>query len=207
MSKPLSALAHLLTLVVWLFAAFRNAGCQTTNANGPNNRTSHTAVSCTKDSQCPSGQRCGFTGGCESKGRCVVPSNDSHCIDPGGRCSCDGRPVHIFCAAGSRTEFTSAPVNAVGPCPRPCTAESGSDRRVWCVRRASASSGKPTCTTPRRLPREKVGCQESRRRSMRFQWLTYDHGAIVRLTRPRTLIEWTSPSMPHFFSTATVSEM
>jgi hypothetical protein len=63
-------------------------------------------------------------GGCNTKGQCIVPSNDAHCIDPGGRCGCDGRPVDIFCGVGSTSEFTSAPVNAVGRCPRPCTADS-----------------------------------------------------------------------------------
>jgi len=78
-----------------------------------------TAKSCEKDSDCSSGQRCGFTSGCKRKGRCVVPSHDSHCIDPGGRCGCDNRPVDMFCAVGSMTEFSSAPVETVGPCPRP----------------------------------------------------------------------------------------
>ena len=99
-------------LVLWLLAC-GNARAQTTG----------TALSCTKDAECPSGQRCGFTSGCKSKGKCVVPSHDAHCIDPGGRCGCDGRPVDIFCAVGSRTEYTSAPTDAVGPCPRPCTRE------------------------------------------------------------------------------------
>ncbi len=81
--------------------------------------------SCTIDAQCPSGQRCGFTLGCESKGKCIVPSGKSWCIDPAGRCGCNGRPVDIFCGVSSRTEYTSTPANAVGPCPRPCTQESG----------------------------------------------------------------------------------
>jgi len=104
--------ASAVALVLWLFAC-GNAWAQTTG----------TALSCTKDVECPSGQRCGFTSGCKSKGKCVVPSHDAHCIDPGGRCGCDGRPVDIFCAVGSRTEYTSAPTDAVGPCPRPCTRE------------------------------------------------------------------------------------
>jgi hypothetical protein len=81
--------------------------------------------SCTTDTQCPSGQRCGFPLGCGSKGKCIVPSGKTWCIDPSGRCGCDGRPVGIFCGAGSSTgEYTSAPANAPGPCPRPCTQES-----------------------------------------------------------------------------------
>ena len=77
---------------------------------------------CTKDAQCPSGQRCGFTSGCESKGKCVVPAHSPFCIDtPGGRCGCDGRPVDIFCGASAEgmAEYTAAPANSLGPCPRP----------------------------------------------------------------------------------------
>lgn len=108
-------------LLLLVIAACGNAEAQTTKPSTSKTRSSHTTVSCTQDSQCPSGQRCGFTGGCGNKGKCVVPSHDSHCIDPGGRCGCDGRPVDIFCAVGSPTEFSSAPVNAVGGCPRPCS--------------------------------------------------------------------------------------
>ena len=118
-------LARTLSLVLWLFAACDSAEPQTAKTGGSKTGNSHAAVSCTKDSQCPSGQRCGFTSGCESKGKCITPSNDTHCIDPGGRCGCDGRPVDIVCAVGSPIEFTSAPVNAVGPCPRPCTEQLG----------------------------------------------------------------------------------
>jgi hypothetical protein len=78
--------------------------------------------SCTKDAPCPSGQRCGFTSGCESKGKCVFPTHSPFCIDtPGGRCGCDGRPVDIFCGATAEgmNEYTSAPANSLGPCPRP----------------------------------------------------------------------------------------
>jgi hypothetical protein len=72
--------------------------------------------SCTRDAQCPSGQRCGFPLGCESKGECIVPSGKTWC-NPGDRCGCDGRPVTVFCGAGSNTgEYTSAPAT-VTPCP------------------------------------------------------------------------------------------
>ena len=118
-------LAQSVALLLSLVAGCGNTEAQATKTRTSKTQSSHTAVSCTKDSQCPSGQRCGFTGGCESKGKCIVPSKTNHCIDPGGRCGCDGRPVDIFCGLGSRTEFTSAPVNAVGPCPRPCTEELG----------------------------------------------------------------------------------
>jgi hypothetical protein len=78
---------------------------------------------CTKDAQCPSGQRCGFrSSGCESKGKCVVPAHSPFCTDtPGGRCGCDGRPVDIFCGATAEdmNEYTSAPTDSLGPCPRP----------------------------------------------------------------------------------------
>lgn len=109
-------------LVLWLGAACGQTIAQTrTETSGV--QPSQAAKACSKVSQCPSGQRCGFTSGCNKKGKCVVPSHHSHCFDPGGRCGCDGRPVDIFCAVGSTTEFASAPVNAVGPCPRPCTTE------------------------------------------------------------------------------------
>jgi hypothetical protein len=90
-------------------------------------------LSCTKDAECPSGQRCGFTSGCKSKGKCIVPTKTGHCIDPGGRCGCDGRPVDIFCEVGSRTEYASAPTNAVGPCPKTCSEQSecGSGLVCW----------------------------------------------------------------------------
>jgi hypothetical protein len=81
--------------------------------------------SCTTDTQCPSGQRCGFPLGCESKGKCVVPTGKTWCIDAGGRCGCDGHPVNVFCGVGSKSEYTSAPANAVAPCPRSCNQESG----------------------------------------------------------------------------------
>jgi hypothetical protein len=81
---------------------------QTTTTGSSNVRGSHKVASCIKSFDCPSGQRCGFMGGCESKGKCIVPSGDNCCIDPGGRCGCDARPVDIFCAVGSRTEFASA---------------------------------------------------------------------------------------------------
>ena len=78
---------------------------------------------CTKDAQCPSGQRCGFrSSGCESKGKCVFPKHSPFCIDtPAGRCGCDGRPVDVFCGATAEgmREYTAAPANSLGPCPRP----------------------------------------------------------------------------------------
>ena len=78
---------------------------------------------CTKDAQCPSGQRCGFRlSGCESKGKCVFPKHSPFCIDtPAGRCGCDGRPVDVFCGATAEgmREYTAAPANSLGPCPRP----------------------------------------------------------------------------------------
>src|SRR5579872_5022344 len=65
---------------------------------------------------------CGFSGS-KSKGKCVVPSHDAHCIDPGGRCGCDGGVVDIFCAVGSQMEYTSAPSCFIGACPKTCTEE------------------------------------------------------------------------------------
>ena len=114
-------LAHILALVLSLVAACGNAQAQTAQAGTSKAQGSRVSLSCTKDAECPSGQRCGFTSGCKTKGKCVIPSHDAHCIDPGGRCGCDGRPVDIFCEVGSRTEYTSAPTNAVGPCPKTCS--------------------------------------------------------------------------------------
>lgn len=125
MGKIVFPSTHCLALVLWLVGASGNSQALAPKTATFKTRGSHQAVSCTKDAQCPSGQRCGFTSGCESKGKCVVLSDKPSCIDPGGRCGCDGRPVEIFCAVGSPIEYTSAPTNAVGPCPRPCTEELG----------------------------------------------------------------------------------
>src|ERR1700746_2673231 len=108
---------HILALCLCILAGCVNVQARSSTANISTTRSTQKALNCTNDSQCPSGQRCGFVGGYKSKGKCVGPSGNNTCIDPGGRCGCDGRPVDIFCAIGSRTEFTSAPVNAVGPCP------------------------------------------------------------------------------------------
>jgi hypothetical protein len=123
-----------LALVLWLVAACGNSQEQALPTATSKTRASHEAVSCTKDAQCPSGHRCGFTFGCESKGKCIVPSGKPSCINPGGRCGCDGRPVEILCAVGLPSEYTSVPANAVGPCPRPCTEEigCGSDSGLAC---------------------------------------------------------------------------
>jgi hypothetical protein len=122
MEKIWLPLANIVALLLSLVAASGNTEAQVTKTSNPKTQNSHVAVSCTKNSQCPSGQRCGFSGGgCERKGKCILPSKTTHCIDPGGRCGCDGRPVDIFCEVGSRTLYTSAPVNAVGPCPKRCT--------------------------------------------------------------------------------------
>ena len=124
MGKICLPLAYGMILVLSLIVACGNSESQATKTSTSGTQSSRTAVRCTKDSQCPSGQRCGFAGGgCESKGKCIVPSKTSDCIDPGGRCGCDGRPVDIFCEVGTRTLYTSSPVNAVGPCPKTCTNE------------------------------------------------------------------------------------
>jgi hypothetical protein len=124
MKKLSLSLGHILALVLCLIAACGNTQGQITETGASTGQGSRTALSCTKDTECPSGQRCGFTSGCKSKGKCVVPSKTNNCIDPGGRCGCDGRPVDIFCEVDSRTEYTSAPTNAVGPCPKPCSEQS-----------------------------------------------------------------------------------
>lgn len=130
MKKSLLVRMNGVSLVLLIGWACGNSIAQTRTASGM--QPLHGARACSKDSQCPSGQRCGFTSGCNKKGKCVVPSHDTHCIDPGGRCGCDGRPVDIFCAVGSRTEFASAPANAVGPCPRPCTSNSECSSGLVC---------------------------------------------------------------------------
>jgi len=114
-----SQVVELQTVVRTVLIAFLIAGCGIAETRAPKPGTAVVRTErCSDDSQCPSGQRCGFTSGCKSRGKCVVPSEKNSCIDPGGRCGCDGRPVDIFCAVGSRKEYTSAPTNAVGPCPR-----------------------------------------------------------------------------------------
>ena len=126
MRKICFQFVHVGAVVLWLITLCSNTGAQTPNTGTSKAQNPRATTTCTKDSECPSGQRCGFTGGCQSKGKCIVPSGDSHCIDPGGRCGCDGRPVDIFCGGvNGDIAFTSAPVNAVGPCPRPCTKEIG----------------------------------------------------------------------------------
>ena len=102
---------------VWLVVlAFLWVCCGTAGAQ----KAGVSAKSCKSDAECPSGQRCGFTWGCEGRGKCVVEVKDGQCIDPGGRCGCDGKPVELFCAAGLSTEFASRPVGSVGGCPKYC---------------------------------------------------------------------------------------
>jgi len=120
MRKISPSLAHAFALVLFLIAECGNAQAQT-KTGIPKGEGLQGALSCAKDAECPSNQRCGFTSGGKSKGKCVVPRHDAHCIDPGGRCGCHGLPVDIFCAVSSRTEYTSAPACFVGPCPRDCT--------------------------------------------------------------------------------------
>lgn len=123
MRKTCLPLAQCVALVLWILSS-GNMEAQSTRTGSSKSQTSPAVLSCTTEAQCPSGQRCGFTGR-NRKGKCVVPSHDGHCLDPGGRCGCDGRPVDIFCAVGSRMEYTSAPACFVGPCPITCTEESG----------------------------------------------------------------------------------
>ena len=120
MRKISLSLVHILALVLCLTAACGNTHAQIAKTGTSKTQGSQAALSCTKDAECASGQRCGFTSGCPSKGKCIVASKVGHCIDPGGRCGCDGRPFDIFCAVGSRTEYASAPTNGVGPCPKTC---------------------------------------------------------------------------------------
>jgi hypothetical protein len=125
MEKIPLALLRGLPLVLLLIGLCASTQAQTTQISPSKTRGSQTALICTKDAECPSGQRCGFTSGRDRKGKCMIPSHDGHCLDPGGRCGCDGRPVDIFCAVGSRMEYTSAPACFVGPCPKTCTEELG----------------------------------------------------------------------------------
>jgi hypothetical protein len=126
------ALSQTVALVLALLAVCGGTQAQATKTPASRTLSSRRARSCTKDKQCPSGQRCGFMADCQSKGKCVVPSRKTSCIDPAGRCGCNGRPVDIFCAVGSRTAYTSAPVNAVGRCPRPCTEDLGCTSGLAC---------------------------------------------------------------------------
>jgi hypothetical protein len=125
MGKIALSLAWTFTTVLCLVAICGYVQAQTKKTGASKAQGSQAALSCTRDAECPLDQRCGFTSGGKSRGKCVVPSHDAHCIDPGGRCGCDGRPVDIFCAVGSRMEYTSAPACFVGSCPKTCTEESG----------------------------------------------------------------------------------
>ena len=95
---------------LWLLAACGHGATSVPPAKtastigAENTRSSQRGASCKKDSECPAGQRCG----------------------------CDGQPVDLFCAAGSSTEFASAPVGSVGPCPRPCTEDAVCPSHLVC---------------------------------------------------------------------------
>lgn len=114
-------------------AATRDPAVQTA-AKSRAETAPHSGASCKHDSECPAGQRCGFTGaaGCGGSGTCVVAVAGGSCFDPGGRCGCNGQPVELFCAKESSTEFASAPVNSVVPCPRPCTLDAGCPSQLVC---------------------------------------------------------------------------
>ncbi len=105
-------------------------------AGATDQSSTRSRVSCKSNSDCPSGQRCGFTAakGCEERGSCVVESKGANCFDPGGRCGCDGRPVDLFCVKGSSSEFASGPVGSVGPCPRLCANGETCPPRLVCER-------------------------------------------------------------------------
>ena len=97
----------------WMFSS---RGLSATQCRRGSEGLSNANQSCATDTGCPSGQRCGFPLGCESKGKCIVPSGKTWC-NPANHCGCDGRPVNVFCGAGSATgEYTSAPAT-VDPCP------------------------------------------------------------------------------------------
>jgi len=132
MRKISLSLAPILALVLCLIAACGSTQSQNAETGTAKTQGSQAALKCTKDAECLSGQRCGFTSGCKSKGKCIVRSKTGHCIDPGGRCGCDGRPVDMFCEVGSRTEYASAPTNAVGPCPKTCSEQSECGSALVC---------------------------------------------------------------------------
>jgi hypothetical protein len=125
---------------LWLLAACSHGSTRVppTTTDGETGRASIRSSldrsSCKSDSQCRSGQRCGFTRrtGCEGSGTCIIEKAGASCADPGGRCGCDGQPVDVFCAVGSSSEFTSAPAPFVGPCPIPCTASRECPSRLVC---------------------------------------------------------------------------
>ena len=132
MGKSCVASVYGAALGLWFVVACANTNAQTTTTGGSNVRGSHKVASCKNDSECPSGQRCGFTGD-EERGTCIVERAGA-CFDPGGRCGCDGQPVDLFCGKGSSTEFASAPVCFVGGCPIPCSDGSGCPPRLVCQR-------------------------------------------------------------------------
>jgi hypothetical protein len=80
-------------------------------------------VPCRMDSECAKGSQCAFTlaEGCTAPGTCVVPITSPYCIDPGGRCGCNGQPLQVFCTACSLNEYAFFPVAYIGECPIPCS--------------------------------------------------------------------------------------
>src|ERR1700757_1118253 len=78
MGKPSARLFA--ALLVWVVVVLGNAQAQTSTSS-ISNRGSNKVVVCKKDSKCPSGQRCGFSGS-KSKGKCVLPSHDGYASIP-----------------------------------------------------------------------------------------------------------------------------
>ena len=142
---------------LWLTACSKGSiGFSPAGATEKGNvRSAHGGARCKSSSDCPSGQRCGFTGamGCAETGKCVVEKKGASCFDPAGRCGCDGLPVDLFCVKGTTSEFASAPVNAVGPCPRPCSDDQGCASGLVCQK--SGICGRPQDDGQKAKPRAK----------------------------------------------------
>jgi len=64
-----------------------------------------------------------------------------------------GLPVDLFCVKGTTSEFASAPVNAVGPCPRPCSDDQGCASGLVCQK--SGICGRPQDDGQKAKPRAK----------------------------------------------------
>ena len=82
MGKFYLASAHGMALVLCLGVACGNTDALTTNTGGSNSRGSHNVVSCKKDSQCPSGQRCGFTSAMKVKANASCQAAMLHALIP-----------------------------------------------------------------------------------------------------------------------------
>jgi hypothetical protein len=84
------------------------------------------SLACREDRDCPAGQICGYpvVDRCSAAGVCVVGNcAGTACLAPGGLCGCDGQPVEpvrvTFASQSFKIEYTSRPLESVGPCSFP----------------------------------------------------------------------------------------